>query len=233
MLVSIIIPALNEATCIERTLISLQRQTRPFEIIVADGGSDDNTAVISARYAHVVTSQVRGRAHQMNEGAAVANGDVYLFLHADTQLPDNALTAIREVLSQGTEAGTFRLQFDLQSPLLGCYSFFTRFNLPGFSFGDRGLFVKASLFKQLKGYASIPIFEDLEIVKRLHARGNFTFLPSYVTTAARRFERFGFFKQQTLNAYLWSRYQLGTAPEKLASRYAYETSPACAEQVME
>ena len=230
MHVSIIIPALNEAACIERTLKSLQHQARPFEIIVADGGSGDATATIAKQYATVVHAK-RGRANQMNAGAAASSGDVLLFLHADSKLPPDGLSQIRETLTQKAESGTFRLQFDTSSPLLGFYSFFTRFRLPKFSFGDRGLFVKRSLFDELGGFAAIPIFEDLEIVQRLHKRGSFTFLPSYVTTAARRFEQHGYLKQQLLNGYLWLSYQLGNSPESLASRYRYNTCSSPVEDI--
>lgn len=223
MLVSIIIPALNEAAGIAKTLQSLQHQASPFEIILVDGGSSDNTKSIAASWARVVDAP-RGRAMQMNAGAQAATGDVLLFLHADSHLPSGALTQIRNAVDDGAESGNFRLKFDQAAPLLSFYSFFTRFKFPRFCFGDRGLFIKTELFEQLQGFAAIPIFEDLEFVRRLHNRGTFTFLNTYVTTAARRFENKGLIKQQLLNAYLWTRYLLGTAPEKLAPHYTYEES---------
>ena len=225
MLISIVIPALNEAACIERTLLSLQYQERPFEVIVADGGSSDVTRSIAKPHALVIQTEP-GRANQMNAGAAAANGDILLFLHADTLLPDGALKLIREVVARGAMSGNFRLKFDLASPLLNFYSFSTRFKLPRLSFGDRGLFVQSGLFKQLGGFAAIPIFEDLELVQRLHKRSSFVFLHSCVTTAARRFEKHGYFKQQLLNSYLWLRYMMGTSPAKLAHFYKYEKDMA-------
>ena len=223
MRVSIIIPALNEAACIKETLLSLQTQAPPFEIIVVDGGSKDNTASEASKYARVVQSE-RGRAKQMNAGAAAAHGDVFLFLHADTRLPANALTLVRASMKDATkESGIFRLRFDKETPLLRFYSFCTRLKQPAFCFGDRALFVKNDTFNAIEGFKSIPIFEDIDIARRLWARGSFAFLPDYVTTAARRFEKKGPFRQQLLNTYLWSRYMFGADPSRLARYYKYET----------
>ena len=222
MCTSIIIPALNEAAIIENTLRTLQTQGGPFEIIVVDGGSTDATVAIASRYARIVRSE-RGRANQMNAGAAVATGDILLFLHADTLLPANALSDIRSTLIGDVGAGSFRLQFDATSPLLRFYSFFTRFKFKRFCFGDRGLFVQTTLFNQINGFAAIPVFEDLDMVCRLHQHTHFAFLPTYVTTAARRFKKNGLLRQQLLNTYLWTRYLLGAAPDDLAAYYTYDS----------
>ena len=227
MLVSIIIPALNEAKCISKTLISLQKQTAPFEVIVVDGGSEDDTIAVSSKYARVLTSE-RGRANQMNAGAKIAKGDLLLFLHADTQLPVDALKLIRETVVQHEyEAGIFRLRFDHETCLLRFYSYCTRFKQPRFGFGDRALFVKRTVFQEMNGFSSIPIFEDLDLSIRLYRRGSFLFRPEYVTTAARRFDEKGPIKQQLLNTFLWLRYTFGTSPFKLAKYYKY--NPACDE----
>lgn len=220
MLITIVIPTLNEAACIEHTLSTLQQQTAPFEVVVADGGSVDHTAAIAAPLARVIASG-RGRATQMNAGAAVARGEVLLFLHADTQLPDNALELIRNAVSSGIHAGNFRLKFDARSPLLNLYSFFTRFQFSHFSFGDRGLFVTKQRFDAVGGFAPLPIFEDLDFAGRLQKNGPFSFLDAYVTTSARRFKKHGVLRQQLRNAYLWTRYLLGASPSQLAHLYPY------------
>ncbi len=203
----------------------MAHQTSPYEVIVADGGSTDMTRDIACNFAQVVDAR-RGRANQMNAGAAVASGDVLLFLHADTQLPLNALDMIRRATQDEAEAGIFRLKFNSDSPLLNFYSFFTRFKWPKFGFGDRGLFVQSDVFEQLGGFASIPVFEALDLVHRLHNRGKFVFLKGEVTTAARRFEKTGYLRQQLLNSYLWIRYMTGTPPDKLARLYRYDRAPA-------
>ncbi len=221
VLISIVIPALNEAAIIEETLLALNDQAGPFEVIVVDGGSVDDTVCLAERHAQVVTSK-RGRANQMNAGANVARGEILLFLHADTHLPRNALADIRNAIAQNHRAGAFRLQFDASSPLLRFYSFFTRFESKHLCFGDRGLFVDARLFEHIGAFAPIPVFEDLDIVRRLTKHTRFVFLPSYVTTAARRFKKHGMLRQQLLNIYLWTRYMLGAAPKDLASLYNYD-----------
>lgn len=223
MRVSIIIPALNEAQCIPDTLASIEKQDTPYEIIVVDGGSEDNTVAVSAPFATVVSSK-RGRANQMNAGAQIAKGDILLFLHADTKIPPNALLHIRESLESGTkEAGIFRLRFDQNSALLRFYSYCTRYKQPRLCFGDRALFVKRTVFNELQGFKPIPIFEDLDLAIRLSKRGRFLYLNEYVTTAARRFEQKGPLKQQLLNTFLWLRYTFGTSPFKLAKYYKYSS----------
>ncbi len=220
--ISVVIPALNEAARIERTLEALVTQPGPWEVIVVDGGSTDETMARAAAYATVLTSSP-GRARQMNHGAQDADGPVLLFLHADTLLPPDAFDLIRATLNDpSAEAGAFRLRFDVATPLLRFYSFCTRFPLPRLCFGDRGLFVRRAVFEALGGFPKVPIFEDLEMVRLLHQRGGFRFLSRAVTTAARRFESVGPLRQQALNSYLWVRYQLGTDPERIAHLYSYD-----------
>lgn len=222
MKISVVIPALNEASCIERTLEAVVTQPVPWEVIVVDGASTDDTRARASAYATVFTAPP-GRAGQMNRGAQAADGDALLFLHADTLLPPDAFELIRATLADASvEAGAFRLRFDRNTPLLRFYSFCTRLPLPRLCFGDRGLFVRRAVFEALDGFPDVPIFEDLEMVRLLHERGGFRFLSQIVTTAARRFNAFGPLRQQALNAYLWTRYQCGVAPDRLAPLYSYD-----------
>lgn len=221
MKISVIIPALNEEDRIQQTLAAILAQPPPYEIIVADGGSSDQTVVRAQPHATVLTT-TPGRAPQMNRGADEATGETFLFLHADTLLPPDAFAAIRSAVGRpDTVAGTFRLQFDTTTPLLRFYSYCTRYPLLRICFGDRGLFVRRTVFEAAGGFPEVPIFEDLEMVNRLKAYGHFAFLPQAVTTAARRFERVGPLRQQMLNLYLWLRYQCGTNPVHLAHLYTY------------
>ncbi len=221
--ISVIIPTLNEAACIERTLLSVQLQEEPAEIIVVDGGSTDGTPEYAALHATVLEAR-RGRASQMNAGAAHATGHVLLFLHADTYLPPDALTAVRRTLADPrAEAGTFRLAFDRQTPLLRLYELAARLPWVRLCFGDRGLFVRRAAFEAAGGYPRRwPIFEDLELAARLDARGGFRFLPQAVTTSARRFCRHGALRQQLRNLRLWLHYMAGTPPRHVAHRYRYD-----------
>ncbi len=221
-MISVVIPALNEGRCIERTLAAIPPDAEPVEILVVDGGSTDDTCERAAPLARILSAP-RGRARQMNAGAAAARGDVLLFLHADTLLPEGAPAAVRQVLSESrVEAGAFRLRFDTTSPLLRFYSFCTRFPLPILCFGDRGLFVRRSTFEALGGFPDIPLFEDLEMVRRLARRGGFRFLPGYATTSARRFLQDGILRRQLRNAGLWLQYLAGADPEALAGNYRYD-----------
>lgn len=224
--VSVIVPALNEAGYVGRTLRSVHEQEGPREVIVADGGSTDATPALAAAEGARVIAAPRGRARQMNAGAARARGDVLLFLHADTTLPEGALAAIRRALVEpGVQAGTFRLRFDREGPLLRFYAWATRLRWRRFCYGDRGLFVRRDVFEKIGGYPDWPIFEDLELADRLHqhaGREGFRYLPGAVTTAARRFEREGPLRQQLQNFALWARYLLGADPEAVAPRYRYD-----------
>lgn len=218
MSISVVIPALNEADHISDTLLSLGSDV---EVLVVDGGSTDATRELANRYARVIEAP-RGRARQMNVGAAAAAGNILLFLHADTRLPSGAFGAIRHAVEDANaEAGAFRLHFDIETPLLRFYSACTRLPWPLICFGDRGLFVRRSVFEAVGGFPDVPIFEDLEMVRRLHERGGFRFLSAAVTTSARRFLETGPLRQQILNTALWLQYVLGVDPERLARGYGY------------
>ena len=224
-LVSIIIPTLNEEETLGPTLNRVQQQAPPFEVLVADGGSTDETRTRARENGATVLSSERGRATQMNRGAEAANGPLFLFLHADTLLPTDALSRIRRALAPpSVAAGTFRLQFDDSTPLLRFYGWCTRWPWIRLCFGDRGLFVTRSAFETVGGFPEWPIFEDLELADRLAEHGDFRFLDTAVTTSARRFHHQGILWQQLRNGYLWLHYVAGTPPEKVA--HLYETAPS-------
>ncbi|NBC00101.1 MAG: glycosyltransferase [Bacteroidetes bacterium] len=222
MHLSVIIPTLNEAAQLPRTLQSVVRQDHACEVIVVDGGSTDGTRAVASEAARLLEAP-RGRAQQMNAGARAATGAALLFLHADTRLPPRAFAQIRQTLqTPGTEAGAFRLTFDRSSPLLDFYAWCTRWPLPQICFGDRGLFMTRAAFEAVGGFPDQPMFEDLALVCALHRRGGFRFLDMAVTTSARRFSAMGTFKQQLLNAFLWTRYMTGADPQALTRYYRYD-----------
>jgi rSAM/selenodomain-associated transferase 2 len=219
---SVIIPALNEAAGIVEILQAIPADPEIVEVIVVDGGSADATRDLAAPYARVLQS-ARGRGIQMNAGASEASGSVLVFLHADTKLPDSAFSIMSSVLEEtAAESGTFRLAFDTQTPLLRFYSFCTRFRLPQICFGDRVLFVRRRVFEEVGGFPEVPVFEDLEMVRMLHRRGGFRFLPQFATTAARRFIRHGPLRQQLRNLYIWAHFILRLDPHKVAGLYEYD-----------
>jgi rSAM/selenodomain-associated transferase 2 len=217
--ISVIIPALNEAENIEPCLLSVARQQGQFEIIVVDGQSTDGTAEIAERYATVIISE-RGRAVQMNEGARRAQGDVLLFLHADSILHPYALTRLQEALEDShVVGGTFTLRFDSDKFLLKFIAFFTRFKIRYFHYGDQGVFVRRSVFERLGGFKEMPLMEDIDFLLRLRKSGRVSLIRSPVTTSARRFLERGIVRQQMLNNFLVALYVLGVKPQTLSKLY--------------
>lgn len=225
-------PALNEAEGIGAALATVARQSGPVEAVVVDGGSTDGTAE-AARTALpgvLVVEAARGRALQMNAGAARARGDVLLFLHADTRLPDGALDAVRDALSDpAAVAGCFRTTFGLGrsaggfGPLGRVFMrlwearLWTRWHR--LAFGDRALFVRREAFEAVGGFPAQPIFEDLDVVRALRRRGRFVFLDAAVETSARRFRRGGALGQQARNLGLWLGWNAGLPPDRLKRFY--------------
>ncbi len=223
MLVSVVICALNEAARIAACVRSVAEQAGPpAEIIVVDGGSADRTPELAPPPARVLTAP-RGRAAQLNAGAAASRGDVLLFLHADSLLPAGGLSAMRAALADPTLAGgTFRLRFDHPAPLLSFLAWCTRFRFTLFHYGDQGIFVRRPVFERLSGFCDQPLLEDLEFLLRLRREGGVGLLETAVTTSARRFLQNGIVRQQALNMALVVLYLLGLNPGRLARWYGVE-----------
>lgn len=219
MKISVIAPTLNEEAHIAKMLDSIRNQEGDFEIIIVDGGSNDRTVEVTRPYARIITSQM-GRAVQMNAGAKYAQGEVLLFLHADSTLPRGAFSAIREAMrNPDVVGGTFSLAFDHDDRLLRLYAFFTRFRSVWFHYGDQGLFIRRYLFEELNGYKEMPIMEDIEFLRRLKRKGKLALIKRPVTTSARRFLSNGIFKQEVLNIFLVILYLVGVKPKTLKKWY--------------
>lgn len=222
--ISVIIPTFNEEDNISR-LISLIKTCAigvDFEIVVADGGSTDNT--IQQAYlskAIVLKCPVKGRAAQLNYGAAHASGDVFFFLHADSYPPQNLLHHIKEALSHGYTAGCFRLKFDSDNRFLRANAWLTRFDVDAFRFGDQGLFVTRELFERSGGYRNdLIVMEDQEIVKRLRSKGaRFRIIPDYMVTSARKYLDNGPVRLQYTFFLIWFYYQRGRTQQELVQLY--------------
>jgi rSAM/selenodomain-associated transferase 2 len=219
MKISVIIPALNEASNIAACVSSVESQKGDFEIIVVDGGSTDRTVELIKSRALVITSH-RGRAVQMNAGARNASGDAFLFLHADSCLHPDALIHLREALADSRIAGgTFTLRFDSERLMLKFYAAFTRMRFRYFHYGDQGIFVKKATFEQLGGYKEMPLMEDVDFLSRLRKKGRVILINLPVTTSARRFLKRGPVQQQLLNIFLVACYVLGVKPSTLSRLY--------------
>ena len=222
MHLSVVMPVFDEAAGIGATLRALTPlRARGHEVIVVDGGSADATVALASAGADRVIQGPRGRARQMNAGAAVAQGDVLLFLHADTVLPDAADGAIQQAMEQGARWGRFDVRisggkalFPLIASLMNLRS-----RLSGIATGDQALFVQRTLFTQLGGYADQPLMEDIELSRRLRALSPPACLRLRVQTSGRRWQQRGVWRTVWLMWRLRWRYWRGASPEALARAY--------------
>lgn len=219
---SIVVPVLNEAPHIEHALAALgPLRARGAEVIVADGGSSDATAVLAAPWADRVVTAPRGRARQMNAGAALASGDVLLFLHADTLLPGNADALVLRSVAGGAAWGRFDVRIAGRPWMLrvvaACMNVRSRWS--GIATGDQGIFVRRDVFEHIGGFPDQPLMEDIELSRRLRALGRPQCLRAPVTTSGRRWETRGVWRTILLMWRLRWRYWRGASPQALAEAY--------------
>ena len=223
MRLSVVIPALDEAPNLARLLPDLASACPGAEVIVVDGGSRDGTAAVVTAFAGVrLVEGARGRARQMNAGAREASGDVLLFLHADTWLPDGAAAAIAQaVATPGVVGGRFDVRFDGRRRVLGMVAWFmnARSRATGICTGDQAIFVRRADFEAVGGYPDIPLMEDIELCRRLKSRGRLAALRDRVTTSARKWEREGPLRTIGLMWVLRLLHFCGVAPARLHRWY--------------
>ena len=231
--VSVIIPILNEANNLPALLkhILILNPT-PQQVILVDGGSTDSSIKtvqafinnlpfnISLTIKWQVIESVAGRAVQMNTGAAVATGDILLFLHADTQLPNDAIKKITQAIKQA-DWGRFDVCLDSRNPMLGIVSQMmnSRSRLTGIATGDQAIFIKKSLFEQIKGYPEQPLMEDIELCKSLKGIAKPACLRSKVITSARRWQQHGTWRTILLMWQLRFDYWRGVSTDSIRERY--------------
>jgi rSAM/selenodomain-associated transferase 2/rSAM/selenodomain-associated transferase 1 len=219
--VSVVIPALNEAGQLGRTLSALSL-SQDIEVIVVDGGSRDATLAI-ARTAGVRALEARPpRSVQMNAGAAAAGGEILLFLHADTRLPMKFQEPVRRTLaSPRVAAGAFFLRIDAYGWGLRIIEQAAnwRSRLLQLPYGDQALFLRRDTFWELGGFPAIPIMEDFELVRRLKRKGRIAMVPDSVRTSPRRWLQVGVGKTWLINQAIIAAYFMGAPPERLAAWY--------------
>ncbi len=231
--VSIIIPIFNEAANLPQLFENITGlDPAPQQVLIIDGGSTDNSTVIaqniintlivnnpSAIYWHVIESNA-GRAVQMNAGAKIANSEILLFLHADTQLPNHAITEITSAV-MGAKWGRFDVGLDSAEWMLKVVGQMMnwRSRLSGIATGDQAIFVKREIFEKLGGYPVQSLMEDIEISKRLKAIGKPACLRSKVTTSARRWQQYGTWRTILLMWRLRFDYWRGVSADNIKQRY--------------
>ncbi len=228
-MISIVIPVLNEAETIEDLLQHISENvlaTSVSEIVVVDGGSDDNSREIVARFADnslinvVSVSSNKGRAKQMNAGAKISTGSILYFLHADSYPPNGFDSLIISEVEKGNSAGCFRLKFDSNHPVLRISQWFTRFNFNFCRGGDQSLFVTRNAFDELNGYnESYTIYEDCEFINRIYAKYKFVIINDRLTTSARKYEQQGTVKLQYHFFVIHLKKMFGASAETLSQYY--------------
>lgn len=220
---SVIVPMLNEAAGIGQTLGALAPlRQRGVQLIVADGGSTDGSAGIAAPLADAVIATPRGRALQMNAGAAAAHGDILLFLHADTALPAGADTLIMDAIAdRGAAWGRFDVTIEGVSRMLPIVASMMnlRSRLTGIATGDQAIFVRRIDFFAVGGFPVQPLMEDIELSRRLKARSAPVCLAQRVATSGRRWDGNGVWRTIFLMWNLRLRYWLGARADTLAKGY--------------
>ncbi len=220
--ISIIIPILNEAKILDRTLSQLQPELGHHELIIVDGGSTDKSVRIAAKYGEVLTS-VRGRAKQLNAGAAAATGDILLFLHADIWLESGALVAVETALSSGYIGGGFHQKIEGKSILYRMIEIAG--NIRGkylkVFYGDSGIFVARTDFEKIGGFPDVPMLEEIEFSKDLRKFGKTTLIVPHIHLSARRWEAKGIIRTTLNNWLITLLYLIGVSPEKLAKLYSH------------
>ena len=219
---SIIVPTLNEAHSIGPTLDALADCARGAEVIVADGGSEEGTVEIARGRGAKVVAAGRGRGLQMHAGACAARGVALWFVHADTRPAADCAARIEEALRDpSVVAGNFDIFFDGDTRAARFLTWlYPQLRRLGLCYGDSAIFVRRETYERVGGFRSFPVFEDLDLVRRLREVGRVAHLPAAVTTSSRRFEGRNFALTFARWSFLQLLYWLGVSPHALGRLYA-------------
>jgi rSAM/selenodomain-associated transferase 2 len=220
---SVIVPMLNEAASIARTLEAIRVGAPAAEIIVVDGGSSDASLNVARPRCDLAIGTSRGRARQMNAGAARSSGNVFAFVHADTTVPTTFASDIESALADpAVVGGRFDVRLDDPHPLCvligALISLRSRISRTGT--GDQAIFVRKEIFDALGGFPDMPICEDLDFARRMKRIGGVACLRSKVTTSARRWRQGGIMRTVIRMWTIRLLYLAGVSPARLARMYS-------------
>ena len=220
---SIIIPTLNEEENIIKLLEQLKKHATSSlrEIIVVDGGSSDETCKVAKRKGvQVLQSPKKGRAAQMNFGAANATGDVLYFVHADTLPPESYMQDLEAALDEKYSIGCFRFRFDSNKKILRFNSYMTRFDRIWVRGGDQSLFITRTLFDELDGYRDdFKIMEEYDLITRARQQATFKIIPKDVLVSDRKYDNNSFLRVQIANATVFMMYRFGASQDAMCKMY--------------
>lgn len=219
--IGVVVPVLNEAAILPACLERLRRLGADAQILV-DGGSDDGSETLLRASGMPWMQAARGRAGQMNAGAANVDGDILLFLHADTIMHASHLEAVRQAMADPAYVGgRFDIRLQGSHPALGLIAALInlRSRISRIATGDQAIFVRRRAFEDMGGFADIPLMEDVEFGRRLRRLGRIACLGDRVCTSARRWERHGIVRTVLLMWWLRLRFWLGADPSALARIY--------------
>lgn len=224
MQISIIIPTLNEETNIQRLLPYLQslpNQEYLLEILVSDGGSTDQTVRLARNLgATVLVPPAKGRAVQMNFGAANARGNILYFVHADVIPPRTCLSDVVGAVNEGNCIGCFAYDFDSSSRMLKLNAYLTTFKWLASGGGDQTFYIPKNKFIELQCFdEKLPIMEDFDFVKRVKRKYTLHLIPKKVRVSARKYEHNHYLKVQLVNVVVFTLFRLGVSPHKLSKWY--------------
>ena len=228
MQISIIVPVFNEAPLIRRFLAHLRERAPGAEIIVADGGSSDDTADLAAGFCDQLVESQRSRARQMNAGAHAARGDILWFVHADAELPSQCLDEIARIMKNPNIAGGYfriRLPGALIYRLTDSFAHYAGMLLR-MRCGDHGIFCRRTAFVGIGGFPAVPLMEDVEFFRRLHRCGRVAHSEKRIIVSPRRYEAIGRTRLTFSFGFIATLYVFGVSSSRLASIYKRMCCPA-------
>ncbi len=219
MRLAIVVPTLEEEDTVRRFLPAALAVAD--EVIVSDGGSRDGTVEMARSLGARVVTGPPGRGIQLNRGAATAQAEILLFLHADTTLPPGGAEAVRAAAARGAPGGAFFLRFDADRPMqrLGSWLVNRRTRWLRVPLGDQAQWATRETFERLGGFPDWPLLEDVDFMRRLRRLPGFAIIAEPVTTGARRFLELGSVRTVAINWLIWLLFFCGVSPHRLARLY--------------